>query len=107
MKFFIMASDYVSKNEEEECLRNRFFWWRSNLVVLLIHENQFGIDIGPVCNALSGEQTQISVVKSTGESTVSVPDNQRKCCYSNKHRLLYSSVLPLPNALQAVYLFGV
>lgn len=75
-------SDYVSKNEEEECLRNRFFWWRKDLVVFVIHEKEFGIDIGPVLNAPLEEQTLISVVKSTGESIVRVPDSHRKCCYS-------------------------
>lgn len=73
-------SDYASKNEEEECLRNRFFWWRRDLVVLVTHEKQFGIDIGPVFTAPSGEQTLISVVKSTWESIVRAPENQRKCC---------------------------
>lgn len=98
-------SDYASKNEEEECLRNRFFWWRKDLVVFVIHEKQFGIDIGPVFNAPLEEQTLISAAKSTGESIVRVPDSPRKCCYSNKWRLLYSSVLPLPKALQAAFCF--
>lgn len=36
-------SDYASKNEEEECLRNRFFQRWRDLVVLVTHEKNLAL----------------------------------------------------------------
>lgn len=42
-------SDSACNYEEQECPQNRFFWWRKDLVVIVLHEKQFGIDIQPTC----------------------------------------------------------